>query len=215
MTIIEHNLTLPTRVNGHTSDRSKIWTTNFQMQYLSDSTHRTPRSGSTHSQGSCEWFMHDCEALWGKLEQILQLKVGCPNWTFNFCHFDAFCLQFAEILSNLQWIKVSSIFYLKLCNIRSLKCHFFLKFLVQFSQKFLGRCHIVSKGAEIFMFISRTISELQWIRVGRWWQKVVLTTVFYRLKPAGKNVGGKKWQKIKSTLSPKAFLFLFKTNPNI
>ena len=46
----------------------------------SDSTHKTPRSASTHSQGSCEWFKHNCEVLWVKLEQILQLKVECPNF---------------------------------------------------------------------------------------------------------------------------------------
>ena len=38
-----------------------------------------PRSASTNSQGSCEWFKQDCEVFWVKLEQILQLKVGCPN----------------------------------------------------------------------------------------------------------------------------------------
>ena len=52
----------------------------FNCNISSDSTHRTPRSASTHSQGSCEWFKHNCEVLWVKLEQILQLKVGCPNF---------------------------------------------------------------------------------------------------------------------------------------
>ena len=40
------------------------------------------------------------------------------------------------------------------------------------------------------------LTDFNWLsslprRVGRWWQKVVLTTGFYRLKPAGKNVVAK------------------------
>ena len=87
----ELNLALPSkkmpivgRVNGQTSDRAEIQTTNFQMQYLgicSDSTHITPRSAITHFQGSCEWFKHDCRVLRVSLEQILQLKAGCPNFS--------------------------------------------------------------------------------------------------------------------------------------
>ena len=53
-------------------------------------------------------------------------------------------------------------------------------------------------------------------RVGRWWQKVVLTTGFYRLKPAGKKCG---WQKVSKNninfIMKKTFLFLFKTNPDM
>ena len=52
----------------------------FKCNICSDSIHRTPRSASTRSQGSCEWFKHNCEVPWVKLEQILQLKVGCPNF---------------------------------------------------------------------------------------------------------------------------------------
>ena len=44
------------------------------------STHRTPKSTSTHSQGSCAWLKHDLEVLWVTLKQILQLKVGCSNF---------------------------------------------------------------------------------------------------------------------------------------
>ena len=44
----------------------------------SDSSRRTPKSPSTHSQGSCDWFKHD---WWVKLEQILQLKVRCLNFS--------------------------------------------------------------------------------------------------------------------------------------
>ena len=52
-------------------------------------------------------------------------------------------------------------------------------------------------------------------RVGRWWQKVV-NHWFLPVKTGWqKNVGGKKWQKIKSTLSSKAFLFFCKTNPDM
>ena len=36
----------------------------FKCYICPDSIHRTPRSASTHSQGSCEWFKHNCEALW-------------------------------------------------------------------------------------------------------------------------------------------------------
>ena len=32
------------------------------------------------SQGFCEWLKHNCEVLWAKLEQILHLKVECPNF---------------------------------------------------------------------------------------------------------------------------------------
>ena len=46
----------------------------------SDSTQRTPRSASTNSQGSCEWFEHECEILCVMLEQIMQLKVACPRF---------------------------------------------------------------------------------------------------------------------------------------
>ena len=44
------------------------------------STYRTPKSASTHSQGSCAWLKHDLEVLWVTLKQILQLKVGCSNF---------------------------------------------------------------------------------------------------------------------------------------
>ena len=43
-------------------------------------TQRTPRSASTYSRGSCEWFKHDFEVPWTKPEQILQLKVECSNF---------------------------------------------------------------------------------------------------------------------------------------
>ena len=52
----------------------------FKCNIGSGSIHRAPRSASTHSQGSCEWFKHDCEFFLVKLEQILQLKVGCLNF---------------------------------------------------------------------------------------------------------------------------------------
>ena len=39
------------------------------------------RGSAWGSQRSCEWFKHNCEILWAKLEQILQLKVGCPNFS--------------------------------------------------------------------------------------------------------------------------------------
>ena len=43
-------------------------------------------------------------------------------------------------------------------------------------------------------------------RVGRWWQKVVLTTGFYRLKPAGKKCGWQKVAKNKINFIIKSFL---------
>ena len=45
-------------------------------------------------------------------------------------------------------------------------------------------------------------------RVGRWWQKVFLTTGFYRLKPAGKKCGWQKVAKNKITLIIKSCLIL-------
>ena len=45
-------------------------------------------------------------------------------------------------------------------------------------------------------------------KVGRWWQKVVLTTGFYRLKPAGKICGWQKVAKNIINLIIKSFLIL-------
>ena len=42
-----------------------------------------------HSQGFCEWFKHNFEVPWVKLEQILQLKVWCSNYG---------CLRFGHLL---------------------------------------------------------------------------------------------------------------------
>ena len=53
----------------------------FKFNFCSDSTHRTLRSPSTHSQGPCKWLKHDLEVPWVKLDQALQLKVGCLNFS--------------------------------------------------------------------------------------------------------------------------------------
>ena len=52
---------------------------NFQCNCF-NSTHRTSRSQSTHSQEPCEWFGHDLQVLLVKLEQILHLKVDCSDF---------------------------------------------------------------------------------------------------------------------------------------
>ena len=41
---------------------------------------RFPLVYATDSQASCEYFKHDFEVLWVRLEQILQLEVGCLNF---------------------------------------------------------------------------------------------------------------------------------------
>ena len=45
------------------------------------STHRTSRSQSTHLQEPFEWFGHDLQVLFVKLEQILHLKVDCSAFS--------------------------------------------------------------------------------------------------------------------------------------
>ena len=47
----------------------------FKYNICFNSTHRTSRSQSNHSQEPCEWFGHDLQVLFVKLEQILHLKV--------------------------------------------------------------------------------------------------------------------------------------------
>ena len=45
-----------------------------------NSTYRTLRSQSNHSQEPCEWFDHDLQVLFINLEQILYLKVDCLDF---------------------------------------------------------------------------------------------------------------------------------------
>ena len=52
----------------------------FKCNISFNSTHRTSRSQSTHSQEPCEWSGHDLQVLLIKLEQILHLKVDCSDF---------------------------------------------------------------------------------------------------------------------------------------
>ena len=57
----------------------QFWIVSPQFAQL-NSTHRTSRSQSNHSQEPCEWFGHDLQVLFVKLEQILHLKVDCLDF---------------------------------------------------------------------------------------------------------------------------------------
>ena len=52
----------------------------FKCNICFNSTHRTSRSQSTHSQVPYEWFGHDLQVLLVKLEQRLHLKVDCSDF---------------------------------------------------------------------------------------------------------------------------------------
>ena len=66
---------LPLSRTGPKSEQST-----FKCNISFNSTHRTSRSQSTHSQDPCEWFGHDLQVLLVKLEQILHLKVDCSDF---------------------------------------------------------------------------------------------------------------------------------------
>ena len=61
------------RVNGRISNRAKSWTASaISAQILPTK----PQDQHQPIQGSCEWFKHDLEVLWVKLQRIFQLKVA-------------------------------------------------------------------------------------------------------------------------------------------
>ena len=55
----------------------------FNCNICSSFTQRTSQSCLNHSQGSCEWVDADFGVLWVESEQILHLKVGCPNFAVS------------------------------------------------------------------------------------------------------------------------------------
>ena len=63
----------PCPEQGRTRPKSEQST--FEYNICFDSTHRTSRSQSNHSQEPCEWFGHDLQVLFIKLEHKLHLKV--------------------------------------------------------------------------------------------------------------------------------------------
>ena len=68
----------PCPEQGRTRPKSEQPT--FKCNICFNSTHRTSRSQSNHSQELCEWFGHDLQVLFVKLEQISHLKVDCSDF---------------------------------------------------------------------------------------------------------------------------------------
>ena len=73
----------------------------------------------------------------------------------------------------------------------------------------------VSENTDTFLSFPALVFITSRTRVSGWWQKVVLTTGFYWLKPAGKKCGWQKMAKKKISLIIKSFLILVKTKPDM